>query len=454
MKPKTKLQKKIVKLSAKVNPVSEEDKQWASDALFDGYYVRCRKRNYCLECGHKWKPRGSYLAARLLKPTCPECGAERLNHVDGWEVDESVYEYWAIIDVVEGFQLVRMIMAKKYMKRKQPAEYSHKEVMQHWVREDGKITSLTAGTNSFGFHNYVDTWSSTISLEPRTPSQNHKIRCNISPYKIRPGRNTLPIIRRNGYKGYFKGETPHHFFSAILKYPKAETLLKAGQISLFKKCVGMEEDTHEDIEKYWDSICIAIRNDYIVEDAGDWLDYLGMLERFDKDLHNAHYVCPDNLKEEHDRYNRKINEIRAQRRLEEKKEYIEEENQDYVEAKRPFFDLQFNAGDIEIVPLKSVEEFLVEGKKLNHCLYNSDYHKKEDSLILSARKGGEPVETVEVDLQKMEVTQARGLQNQPSEYHDLVVNTVRENLHKIASIVSKNNIAEFESELERSEVAA
>ena len=33
---------------------------------------------------------------------------------------------------------------------------------------------------------------------------------------------------------------------------------------------------------------------------GIWTDYLRMLDRCGKDLHNAHYVCPADLKAEHD----------------------------------------------------------------------------------------------------------------------------------------------------------
>ena len=145
------------------------------------------------------------------------------------------------------------------------------------------------------------------------------IRCGIKPYKIRPGRETLEVIRRNGYDGYFKDEAPHYFFSAILKHQKAETLLKAGQISLFKKYCGLDEDTHEDIERYWDSICIAMRNDYIIDHGSDYLDYLGFLDELDKDLHNPHYVCPEDFKEAHDRYNEKINRIREREREEKRR---------------------------------------------------------------------------------------------------------------------------------------
>lgn len=45
-----------------------------------------------------------------------------------------------------------------------------------------------------------------------------------------------------------------------------------------------------------------------------WFDYLDLLRYFHKDLHNAHYVCPDNLKKEHDKL------VIKKRQLQEKEE--------------------------------------------------------------------------------------------------------------------------------------
>lgn len=397
----------------------------------------------------------SLFADKIIEPDCPNCGAKNLKHVDNWNTDRSLFEYYAKIEVVGRFQLVRMFRVEKYMKRKQPVQFRHVEAMQHFIREDGKMESLQRLGQGMGSI-YVDSWVYGSHLELRTKSHSYYRRNAIAPYKIIPGRETLPIIRRNGYKGYFYGEAPHQFFTSILRYPKAETLLKAGQKSLFKYMCGLSgvDSRYDRIEKYWPSICIAIRNDYIVGDAGDWLDYLSMLERLDKDLNNAHYVCPDDLHREHNRYNEKIAEINRQRSLEEMKQKILEENPKYIESKKPFFGLQFSAGDIEIVPLKSVEEYLIEGDKLHHCLFNNGYYKKEDCLHLSARLDGEPVETIEVNLEQLKVTQARGLQNKATDHHETIVEAVRKNMGKIASIASKHNIADFESAMERREAAA
>ena len=57
-----------------------------------------------------------------------------------------------------------------------------------------------------------------------------------------------------------------------------------------------------------------------------------------------------------------------------------------------------------------------------------EYHLKEKSLILSAKKNNLPVETIEYDLEHYKVSQSRGLQNMITDYHDLIIETV--NSHK------------------------
>lgn len=53
--------------------------------------------------------------------------------------------------------------------------------------------------------------------------------------------------------------------------------------------------------RYKPSFNICNRNHYIIKDASLWEDYMSLLAYFGKDLRNAHYVCPKNLKVAHDR---------------------------------------------------------------------------------------------------------------------------------------------------------
>ena len=54
------------------------------------------------------------------------------------------------------------------------------------------------------------------------------------------------------------------------------------------------------------------------------------------------------------------------------------------------------------------------------------------SLIFSATKDGERIETIEVSLETMKVVQSRGVCNKNTEYHEQIVNLVNANRRLIS----------------------
>jgi len=57
-------------------------------------------------------------------------------------------------------------------------------------------------------------------------------------------------------------------------------------------------------------------------------------------------------------------------------------NKAYRKEKRKYFDLCLASGDIKVIPLKTIEDYIQEGAALKHCLYTNEYYKKKNSLIL------------------------------------------------------------------------
>ncbi len=178
-----------------------------------------------------------------------------------------------------------------------------------------------------------------------------------------------------------------------------ETLLKSGQLSLFKSFLN---DAYRKVDNYWASIRICIRNGYKIKDATLWFDYIDYLRFFGKDLHNAKYVCPSDLHREHDRYMHKKAKADAQKEIEK----LREKEEAFRQAKAKFFGLTFSDGLIQVRVLESIEEILLEGKLMHHCV--GGYYSKTDSLILSACIDGKKIETIEISLSKLQVIQSRG----------------------------------------------
>ena len=426
MEPKTVIQKKVVELSSKLPEISQKQIQWAYDNCFGHYVVRQRKTLFCLDCGHSWKD-AFVLGTTLVGNTCPSCNAELIQWKN-YHVSCKESEYYAILDTRGDMQVVRMLYVSKYMKKNMTCTFSAHEVMQHWIDEKGKVTVRSKVV--MGLSHYCDQWVFESKMEVRSVSWNSGPRYSLCPRKIYPARKISPAIKRNGFRGHFHDLTPHKFFSLILSNSRAETLLKTGQYDMLRQLYKNPTA----VECNWPSIKICLRNNYIIKDASLWLDLVHMLYEFGKDQHSPKYVCPADLKKEHDYWMRKQQILQEKKDLEHKREKIEKAQKKYEEQKAKFFDLRFKEGDIEILPLTSVQEFFEEGTAMHHCVFSGEYYKRKDSLILSARKKDQRIETIEVILSKMEITQSRGKFNKSTEHHDQIVNLVQQNMNTIKSI--------------------
>mgnify|MGYP005922908105 FL=1 len=97
-----------------------------------------------------------------------------------------------------------------------------------------------------------------------------------------------------------------------------------------------------------------------------------------------------------------------------------------------YLDLVFSDGLIEITVLQSAEEFYNEGKIMHHCVYSNAYYAENNSLVMSAHIGDKRIETIEIDLKRLIISQSHGAYNQDTKYHSRIVSLVQRNLHKIA----------------------
>jgi len=419
MNPKTKLQKKAVALSAKLRPITAVQEQWAYDSCLEYCARRVRKTLHCLECGHSWKD-GAILVSALTGCVCPSCGK-----------DLKIYEepnqsaYFAIIKAIEGVQVVRMFWVQKnYYKKSLPIPWTS-EVMQHFVFPDGEVVTLMKKVS--GLTSYFDSWVWDSELKVRkSGSYRYKMRCTVRPFKIYPERTIIPELKRNGFAGHFYGFVPHKFMASLLGSPAFEILLKSKQIALLKHF-----DESSRMQKNWPSIRICIRNGYIVQDASMWEDYMDLLLHFGKDVHNPKYICPIDLRDAHDRLVRKKLAIDRKQKIAEKRKRLVDEQVDYAREKGRFFGIAIQDGDIKIKTIESVEELMKEGDELKHCVFANDYHKKSESLIMSARVNDKPVETIEVSLKDFSVIQARGQNNKPTAYHNQILDIFNNNKHCI-----------------------
>jgi len=418
MKPKTKIQKQVAELSSKLPAITDKQRQWAMEHCFEKTGYLRKKSIWCTECGHTWEPDDGPLVNQLCGTTCPHCG-KLLKIENSRKRKDDTNQYYTIITRFQGFQLLRHFVARKTCSVGYPAHYEVNEAIQSWITPEGKHVLMYRSTKMSFM--YIDLWDWNSPLEIRTRSRNQD-KYNIFAAFIYPVRQYIPNIKRNGFKGHFHGIRPLDMFTLLLSNPMAETLLKASQYSLLKYL-----SSHESIN-CWPSVKICLRNNYIVKDASLWVDYIVMLAKLGKDVRNAKYVCPDNLKYAHDREARKVHAIEAKKAMERKRAEAAKHEEEYRKIKGKFFDIEFTDGLIKISVLRSVLEFLEEGTAMHHCVYSAAYYARKDSLILSARIGDKRIETVEVNLKTMQLVQSRGVCNQGTEYHDRIVGLVKSNI--------------------------
>lgn len=446
MKPKNALQRQIVELSKTLPIITEDQKKYSENKSFQSWGVISRNKFHCLECGSNWlnkeiesktKDKPLVTTKKTEKLQCPNCN-KKIKLFNYNQVRFIENEYFAILTVVKGFQVVRMLFTQKHMHKNEVPTYSHTEVMQHWIQENGEVTTLAKAVNSMGQNGCYDSWVLWSELEVKSKGGNDSLRFKLNPYKVFPNKKVLPILKRNGFKGNFYNVAPQRLFTTILKDSLAETLLKTKQIEALKYKIY---DEYSKLDKYANSLRICIKNNYLIKDYSTWEDYLSLLEFFGKDLNNTKYICPVDLKTEHNKLVTKKRAYQKKQDLEKQRTKVIEAQKTYLEQKKQFFGLQFSDGKIQIKFLESVQEIMEEGDILKHCVFTNAYYEREKSLILSARIDNQPIETIEFSIKEMKIKQARGMQNKATQHHNDIINLVNSNIYKIKRLSKQKKVA-------------
>ncbi|WP_427874083.1 PcfJ domain-containing protein [Flavobacterium sp. MMS24-S5] len=429
MTPKTIIEKQLTALSASLAPIREEVFTWAEQTIFLKWGVLSRSRFYCLDCAHVWKPSYPTTCARFT--SCPAC-AGRLKMMPYNQVHFKETEYFALFERCAGFQVVRMIISRKHMKKNFIPTYFHKEVMQHWISPAGEVRTLARSTNAFA--GTLDAWKFYSPLEIKPKDFVRNARFYINPFKVYPQMKVLPILKRNGFKTSVYDIAPHLLFSSLLSDPIAETLLKAKQLHLLQYYLCA---SRQNIRRNWQAVKTVIRNHYKISDVPVWEDYLELLRYFKKDLSCALYVCPDNLSEAHDHLVKKKRDLLRKKKLRDLRLEIEKAQKRYASDKKRFFGLSFRDGQLSISVIEEVKDFMAEGDDLGHCVFTNEYYVRKDSLIFSAKVCDKSVETIEISLSRMEILQCRGMKNKPSRHHRQILQLLSQNLYQIKERMKK-----------------
>lgn len=415
MKARTRLQHKVVAANGRLLPLAERPEVWAFRKCVRHYAFRTKSSGTtCMDCGHRWNESGKKVCR------CPHCGA-KLEIKDTRQRKYCEKAYFSTLATQDGLQVQRVFLLTAVFHKGRSADCYSVEIARYWMDDGGK-TEVTALRRTIGY--YMDSFVMDGRLELRKDSHvyRHVANCMVYPYYSATAK-----LRRNGLKGALADIEPTRLMKALLTDSRAETLFKAGRkadLDYF-----LQHPSHFDA--YWNAYKIVLRNGYRISDISLWTDYVCSLERCGKDIHNARYVCPSDLKAEHDRYQERVRIIQEREKREEQRKKAMENERRFLELKAKFFGLSFTDGLIVVSVLESVDEYYQEGNALHHCVGQCEYYLKPRSLVFSARIDDKRIETVELSLDTFKVLQSRGLCNKNSEYHDRIIKLVQKNARQI-----------------------
>ena len=412
MKPRNRYEKAVFAESKNLRPITKTQSKWAFRECIEHYAYRLPKgQATCMDCGHGWT---------MEKPTdtctCPHCGA-RLKVKETYERKLKQRSYFTVLTTCGEYQILRMFLLVAEMEKGCRAVYHTIEIGQYWWNAEGRRVVI-AVQRTFG--RYIDTFSFCSPMAVRNDNEAYN---HISYSPIYPKFKTIDTLRRNGFKDDFHDIVPTRLIPALLIDSRAETLLKADRGEHLKYFLNNSRT----FDACWQSYKVATRNGYDIEDISIWCDYVDMLRRLGKDIHSPKYVCPTDLHREHDRRQSELRKQREKEEIEKKRQKALEDEKRFQELKSKFFGIRFTDGTIQVHVLESVQEHLEEGAAMHHCVFDSAYYLKENSLIFSASIDGRRIETIEVNLDTLKVVQSRGVCNKNTEYHDQIVSLVNAN---------------------------
>ncbi len=245
----------------------------------------------------------------------------------------------------------------------------------------------------------------------------------ISDEWVYPRIKATETLKRNGFAGYCHCINPVTLFQQLLTNPKAETLMKAGEIELLRHLCHHPQE----VDKYWDSIKAARRAGFKFINVQTWFDYIRMLDRMGKDLHNPNLVAPTDLQAAHNEYVAKVERQRIKEQREADRKRAEADEAEFAKLKGKYLGLVMTDGEIIIHTLNSVAEYYEEGSRQHICVGSSSYYLKKDSLVFTAKIGRKTIATIEISLKDYSVIQCRAFANGVCKYTDRISEIIKAN---------------------------
>lgn len=435
---KKKIYNEIMTLQKRLRPLTAAQVNYAHSHYSKVAYYNSRHALWCQCCGAYEQSAPEFIKLDAeLGGQCPYCGTKiAVERRIGKRFVEKYYSTYATH--IAGWQVFRTFLAERHNNRGQSTTYELNEVYQHWIDIEGKEYILSVGYTRSGWSG--EQWYFNTPLEkPRKHNATYTGQYNlldmfdIAGNYIYPRSSFSLMLRRNGWSNSFLSDawlSAAEVCKALLSSRKMETIAKT-QPKLFTWIVKNDVK-----EFYFHAVKICNRNNYLIDEPDLWLDYLADLTRLNLDTHNRYYVCPANVGDAHEATQQRLYRLRQKEKAEELRKNICKLEEAYSKHIAPYIDIVLCQDDIVITPLRTVQDVFDEGEAMHHCVFENEYYKKPDTLLLSARdKEGNRIETIEINIKTLQVLQSRGHYNKNTDYHNRIIELVNSNMYRIRQAV-------------------
>ncbi|WNI34679.1 PcfJ domain-containing protein [Chryseobacterium sp. SG20098] len=428
MKPKTKIQVEVNRLAKFLLKPTQEQQDYAINKMFPKLCFATKSTAFCLECGSDINVKD----INRNRVICNSCGENLKVEMSRKRKFTSGWGTMGMAELVTSmgydFQVIRNFEFRCYYEKGEKKRVFFWEICQNWYEVKGKRVVNSRILSSYGNYNGDMEIREHNRLVYGYYTNNNSY--NPFPDFFHPHSKFRPEYEKRGINYKVLKDIRFSRLVDLVNYsPKIETLIKLN----YHNIVGAWESNI--IDRYWNALKICFRNKYKIKDPNIYKDLLDAMAYLDKDLHNAHYVCPKDLIKAHDFYVHEKRKAEIGKTLASNKKKCDNVNPQYIFQKKKFFDLFFKDKEVEVRPLMSVHEFLEEGETLKHCIFTNKYYEKKNSLLFSATVKGQRVETVELCLKTFRILQNHGLGHKKSKYSERIINLIKNNIKQVRDLV-------------------
>lgn len=278
-----------------------------------------------------------------------------------------------------GYQVIRMFLMIVEMRKGMKAKPAFLEIGSYWIDNKGNKTVI-GFQRTLGM--YIDSFAFGSPLEIRSDNDAFY---HIAGQWVYPKIKVADTIKRNGFKTSTYQIHPLTLFQQLLTNPKAETLMKSGDMEIMVRhlCYHLA-----DVDRYWNSIKIAKRAGFKFNAPSMWFDYIKMLDNMGRNLNFPSLIAPKDLKTAHDNYVGKVNRQREKERKLAERKKAEAEKSAFKELKGRYIGLSMTDGVINLHTLDSIAEYYEQGEREHICVGSARYYLKADTLVFTATMNG------------------------------------------------------------------